>query len=785
MITLNHQYSSSSIAQRVFARQVSLLYEKMTGAVISTLLVVILMFGFFSQSAQWSILAPWLFSFLAILLYRSLTLLYFHWQKKQSRFNSSTRTLAYIYLSGVILTGCIWGAMVIWLMPEMDFKGQVLLFVIIMGMSSGAIPTMSYLKAPITIFILLLILPLIYITYAMHVPNALPVAITMIVYTTFMLRTAITFFNSTKDMLVLQEKAIDHEYEMLLQREQALQANNTKSEFLSRMSHELRTPLNAVIGLNELMQVNTAEPLTEKQLSRSRKIHEAAQHLLNLVNDVLDLSRIETGDIDIRIEPVEGIAMVHDVLTLAESKIRSNALRVDVGTMPETLWLQADRVRLKQVLFNLIDNAIKYNRKEGMIGIEIAEVDGGFWRIAVLDTGYGLSKDDIQQLFVPFARLSAERLGIDGTGIGLSYSKQLVELMGGRIGVESREGEGSCFWFELPEAQFEPDVSAQRVENTPEIGHGGGSIAKNNRPIIMNKAESPMQVGDQALVPLQILLVEDNLVNQEVVVDMLDMPGYRVDIAVNGREAVAACREQRYDLVLMDCEMPVMDGLAATRKIREQEVAQEKAAVPIVALTAHAISGAREKCLKTGMNDFLSKPFSYAELHKLVEKWTGFVHRQASGSGGVDGQASAETDNAINTPEQEIDLTMEPVIDMVTIDRLRQAHKKSSGDSAKATAKKPLLERVLGLYLEQTPPLLEKMAAAVTDNNVGDIVDIAHTLKSSSAAVGALTMSERCREIELAGREKQLDMTKTKQKVSEIHHIYQRVEDKLNEILIG
>jgi len=275
----------------------------------------------------------------------------------------------------------------------------------------------------------------------------------------------------------------------------------------------------------------------------------------------------------------------------------------------------------------------------------------------------------------------------------------------------------------------------------------------------------------------RILLAEDNLVNQEVVVDMLEQPGLQIDICANGREAVEAYQQRHYDLVLMDCEMPVMDGFTATQKIREYELQHQRQTVPIVALTAHALDGVSKKCFVSGMSDFLSKPFSSESIRCIVEKWTerkaGAVIEGASATGAAQRQpVSAE--GAIQA---------DTIIDMQVIQRLRKSQR--INNKGGGSDQPSLVNRIILLFLQQTPVMLEQLAQAVSKMKVDRVVDIAHSLKSSCRAIGALSMAESCHKIESDGREGLLEASVMKQFSTEINYKYQQVNSALNNILRG
>ncbi len=749
----NTDNPATDIASRVEQRLTELAYEKMPGALISTLIILVLMFTIIAYRSGWEILLPWIIVFLGVLSLRTATLLLFYRARKQQRV---IRSAALLYCIGTMLTGCTWGGMIIWLLPDLDLNGSILLFVIVLGMASGAIPSMGYKKTAIIGFITLLVMSLIYVAIDMHIPNLFGVILTFLVYMVFLFRTAISFYDSVRDMLVLQEEAIDNEREILIQREFAQQANNAKSEFLSRVSHELRTPLNAVIGFTDLLQHDSKERLTEKQYARTDKIKQASEHLLDLVNDILDLSRIETGNLEISLQPVECKQQVKHVLALVESEIINRQIRVRIDIEDGMPMLLADAVRLKQVLFNLIDNAIKYNRRGGSVTIVQTRLDGERSRVSIIDTGYGLSEADRKKLFLPFSRPGTMQHVVEGTGIGLNYSKKLIELMDGEIGVDSRPGQGSSFWFELPVVEAAAPVPA-RQETGPS-------------PATPVSVEKPPAEADDTRRPGRLLLVEDNAVNQEVAMDMLAQMGFRVDVANNGAEAIDAYCRNHYDLILMDCEMPVMGGVKATQAIREIERRESRKSVPVVALTAHAISGAREKCLESGMNDFLSKPFGYQAILSIVEKWTHCrAVSQAPPVADTGGEAATGHGEAGNG-----------VLDRKVIERMRRSQQNRPQQTGKAS----LLSRVTQLYLQQMPALLGQMREALETGELTVIGDIAHSVKSSSAAIGALALADLARKIESSIREETPDMTEIKHRVSEIHHIYQQVADELQQILI-
>jgi CheY-like chemotaxis protein len=401
-------------------------------------------------------------------------------------------------------------------------------------------------------------------------------------------------------------------------------------------------------------------------------------------------------------------------------------IKIYIEETRESFWALADYTRLKQVMVNLLDNAVKYNRQAGSITVTLKNIDHNNIRLSVTDTGYGIPENLKSDLFKPFSRLNAEHMGIEGTGIGLSFSKQLVELMEGQIGVETRQGQGSCFWVELKKAK------KTRLQH------------KRPTPI------HPMSYLDKVASSVsgkKVLVAEDNLVNQEVVMDMLEKSGLEVVVTSNGEQALEALTKDRYSLVLMDCEMPVMDGFTVTEAFRKRESEMQLTQTPIIALTAHAVEGVREKCIASGMNDYLAKPFSYQEITTKVAQWTGVDNVDATVKHPMfenqhDDSGIADESEQLHMKQPDLEKTGTSILDTKVLSKLH---------TKKSYRKKDLVNRVISLYLEQTPKMLEELVNASSHSDQEMMVHIAHTLKSSSLTVGAMALAEACGEIEDKG----------------------------------
>lgn len=471
---------------------------------------------------------------------------------------------------------------------------------------------------------------------------------------------------------------------------EAESANDAKSRFLSNMSHELRTPLNAILGFAQLLQTDPG--IRDEQQRALVEIENASRHLLVLINDVLDLAKIEAGRVELVMGSVDADALAREACSMVQGMAHRYSVDLGLESITAGAHIHADLTRLRQVLFNLLSNAIKYNRPGGRVRVSVTRSASERVRFSVVDNGRGMAMDEQAQLFEPFSR-SANVIGTtEGAGIGLALSRELVESMQGEIGFESVEQAGSTFWVEFGEGQAPdgvPDDPIERADAVP-----------------------PSVVADAG--EACILVVEDNPTNRLLFEQQLRHLGYAVDLAANGEEGLAMFRRGRHRLVLTDCNMPVMDGRTFAGRMRA-EFGGHGARVPIIAISANAIADERVRCIEAGMDGYLTKPVTLTDLRDALAGWL---------PGGAVGAVDDVPEGAA-APASDPPVRLDPSV-------LR----KMVGDD-------PSKHRQLfATFLANARQSMSGIASAHQDGDVQALAFAAHKLKSSAMAVGAVPLAE-------------------------------------------
>ncbi len=401
-------------------------------------------------------------------------------------------------------------------------------------------------------------------------------------------------------------------------------AAKMKDEFLSNMSHELRTPLNGILSFSESLTEGVYGPLTADQLAPLHSVSEAGHHLLDLINDILDLSKMEAGKLEIHKEALDLEATCRACLRLISSPADAKQIRVHFRIDPDLPPLGADEKRLKQMLVNLLGNAVKFTPDRGEIGLEVTRQNAtGTVRFTVWDHGIGIPADKMDLLFQPFMQIdSSLSRRYEGTGLGLAMVRRLAELHLGRVGVESTPDQGSRFYFDLPLPPPEAASTETGCRETQALcrPQAGGSTREYSA---RGKTDSPgpaEQTDEPLPAPFAgpVLVAEDNTINRRVLADFLRARGYRVITANSGQEVLKLAEEADPAVILMDIQMPDMNGLEATRRLRIQ---QKFAQTPILAITALAMPGDRERCMEAGVDDYLTKPVRLMELESIMTRW--------------------------------------------------------------------------------------------------------------------------------------------------------------------
>ncbi len=725
-----------SHSKQILKEQVQLLYANAAIANFSVIAV-----AFFAITVLWQKIDPQpLLIWCTLLTTAALLRIYLVYYFKRYTHRYSTEQFAHWYTLATLLTGSCWGLFSQFLILNNDPFVYYFIVIMMVGVITASVPVLVVMRLTYFSYILPPTLALITTLLIIGNRDAQLLALCMVIYTTLMVVTGNNLHKriifslrlevNNKELIGHLIDEIDQKHtiqkDLLIAKEEAEKANKSKSKFLANMSHEIRTPMNAIIGLSHIALKKDPSPKIEGYLD---KIHLSGQHLLGIINNILDFSKIEAGKLDIESRRFTLDEVMNTLTSITANAIHEKRLEFNIDIDPAlTIPLKGDPLRLGQILINLTNNAIKFTT-QGCINVSAKlkqESSEGQLQLyfEVQDSGIGMTAAQQEKLFNAFqqAEISTSRTH-GGTGLGLVISKQLTELMGGKIGITSTPGQGSTFWFTI---QLEHDQTA--VEQT---GHERCALT---------------------LSGAHILIVDDNMLNQQIAQELLQESGITTELANDGLEAVDMVNTGNFDGVLMDVQMPILDGLEATRLIR---ISTNSKILPIIAMTANATEQERERCLSAGMDDFIAKPIQPDQINNILARW--LQHKNLKKPPKL---------SQIFTKEESTDDTLFPeandpnIIDIGVLKKLLKFN--------------PIkVKKFIHLFLQLADESLIEIKVAQQQHQFQRLNFIGHRLKSQARTVGALRLGDLCQELEML---KESSSTNTVDRlVTELDHLMRQI----------